>query len=171
MTAQPMSIPETEIVIRTVSLETRELFAAILEEASARQRMLGSEGWDYPFDDTWMLPRIARGELFLAFSGAEPVAAFRILWEDRPFWGDREIGDSVYLHTFAVRHAKAGLGIGDAIIEQVGGMGRERGRAKLRLDCALSSKRLIAYYERNGFASVGTTVMKGRLMNLMERPL
>ena len=34
-----------------------------------------------------MLPRMERGELYLAYAGAVPVSAFRIIWEDRPFWG------------------------------------------------------------------------------------
>ena len=171
ITARSMISITDEISVRLVSLETRRFFSEILEEARAWQTMRGSEGWIDPFDDAWMMPRIARGELFLAWSQDDPVAAFRILWEDRPFWGDRETGDSIYLHTFAVRRDKSGLGIGDAVIEKVAQMGRERGLAKVRLDCALSSSRLIAYYERNGFSSVGTTIMKGKMMNLMERAL
>lgn len=118
-----------------------------------------------------MLPRIERGELFLAYMDSQPVTAFRILLEDRPYWGEKETGDSIYLHTFAVRRNKAGNGIGKTVIEKIAGMGRARGLAKMRLDCSLSSSRLIAYYEQNSFASVGTTFMNGKMMNLMERPL
>lgn len=159
------------IQIRPVTPDTRHAFSAILENASARQKAIGAEGWTYPFDDAWMLPRIERGELFLVYGEIEPVAAFRLLWEDRPYWGEREVGDSIYLHTFAVRPDKAGLGIGDAVIAAVVAMGRERGRAKARLDCFLSSGRLIAYYERNGFVSVGTIAIEGRVLNLMERDI
>jgi ribosomal protein S18 acetylase RimI-like enzyme len=60
---------------------------------------------------------------------------------------------------------------GATVIEKVAGIGRERGLANIRLDCSLSSLRLIAYYERNGFVSVATTFINGRMMNLMERPL
>lgn len=158
-----------DIDIRPATVETKGEFSSILEEASAWQKARGQEGWSAPFDDAWMLPRIERGELFLAYLDGEPVAAFRILWEDRPFWGEREEGDSIYLHTFAVRRGRAGLGIGEAVIETVASMGRERGRAKARLDCFLSSTSLIAYYERNGFVSVGTTSIDGKTMNLMER--
>lgn len=166
-----MSDIDVEIDIRPVDLETRARFSDILEEASAWQKARGSEGWNYPFDDAWMLPRIERGELFLAYMDSHLVAAFRILWEDRPYWGAKEIGDSIYLHTFAVRRDRAGSGIGTTVIEKIAGMGRERGLANIRLDCSLSSSGLIAYYERNGFRSVGTTLMNGKTMNLMERPL
>ena len=160
-----------DIQIRSTTRETRNEFSSLLEEASAWQKAREQEGWSSPFDDDWMLPRIERGELFLVYLDSEPVSAFRILWEDRPFWGEREVGDSIYLHTFAVRRSKAGLGIGKAVIEKVVSMGRERGLAKVRLDCFLSSVGLIAYYERNGFVSVGTTSMKGKMMNLMERAI
>lgn len=166
-----MSDIDVEIDIRPVDFETRAHFSHILEEASAWQKARGSEGWSYPFDDAWMLPRIERGELFLAYMDSQAVAAFRILWEDRPYWGEKETGDSIYLHTFAVRRDKAGDGIGKTVIEKIAGMGRERGLANIRLDCSLSSSKLIAYYEQNGFASVGTTFMNGKMMNLMERPL
>ncbi|GJD48290.1 hypothetical protein OPKNFCMD_1007 [Methylobacterium crusticola] len=158
-----------DIRVRPVTLETRHAFAALLDEAGAWQRARGGEAWASRFDDAWMLPRIARGELFLVHLGPVPVATFHILWHDRPCWGDREVGDSLYLHTFAVRRDKAGLGVGRAAIETVVGLGRERGRDKVRLDCFLSSARLIAYYARNGFASVGTTSVNGRALNLMER--
>ncbi|WP_430246210.1 GNAT family N-acetyltransferase [Neorhizobium sp. DAR64861/K0K2] len=158
-----------DIQISPVDFSNRGHFARILEEARAWQRSIGSEGWNYPFDDEWLLPRIERGELFLGLVEHEPVAAFRILWEDRPYWGMREVGDSIYLHTFAVRRNKAGTGIGEAIIAKVANMGIERGR-EIRLDCSLSSSRLIAWYERNGFISVGTISMSGKMMNLMERP-
>ena len=126
-------------------------------------------GWTGPFDDEWMLPRIDRGELFLAYLENEPVAAFRILQEDRGFWGDREVGDSIYLHSFAVRRSKAGLGIGNAVIEMVANMARTRGLARLRLDCFLANSGLISFYERNGFSSIGTTTVMGKTLNLMEK--
>ena len=158
-----------KIQILPVTPETRHEFSALLEEACAWQVARGSEGWSSRFDDAWMLPRIDRSELFLVYLGSVPVSTFRILWQDHAYWGDREIGDSIYLHTFAVRRDKAGSGIGQAVIETVVGMGRERGLAKVRLDCFLSSARLIAYYQRNGFASVGTALISGKILNLMER--
>lgn len=158
-----------KIQIQPVTHETRHEFSTLLEEARAWQEARGFEGWTSRFDDAWMLPRIDRSELFLVYMGGVPVSAFRILWEDHRYWGDREIGDSIYLHTFAVRRDKAGFGIGQAVIEIVVSMGRERGLDKIRLDCFLSSARLIAYYKRNGFASVGTVSIRGKILNLMER--
>lgn len=157
------------IQIRPTTIETRQAFASLLDEANAWQKARGSEGWTVPFDDDWMLPRIDRGELHLVYMDGEPVSAFRILYEDRAFWGEREVGDSIYLHTFAVRRSKAGLGIGNAVIEMVAGMGRKRGLAKFRLDCFHANTRLISFYERNGFSSIETKVVNGKMLNLMER--
>ena len=66
--------------ILLASLETRGHFAEILNEASAWQRSTGSEGWNYPFNDAWILPRIERRELFLAEQNIpmqEPRIEFR----------------------------------------------------------------------------------------------
>ena len=62
-----------------VTHQTRIHFADIMEEARAWQKRRGSEGWNYPFNDAWMLPRIERSELFLTYFENEPVAAFRLL--------------------------------------------------------------------------------------------
>lgn len=160
-----------KIEILPATLETRHEFASILDEANAWQRARGLEGWSGPFDDDWMLPRIDRGELFLAHIENEPVSAFRSLYADRPYWGDREVGDSIYLHSFAVRRSKAGLGIGNTVIEMVANMGRKRGLATVRLDCFLANSGLISFYERNGFKSAGTIEANGKALNLMERDI
>ena len=160
------------IEIRPATFETKHHFASLLDKANAWQKSLGSQGWNEPFDDGWMLPRIARGELFLAYLDEIPVSTLRILREDRAYWGAREIGDSIYLHTFSVCRTRAVLGIGRAVIDEVARMGRTWGLVKFRLDCFLENAGLIAFYERNRFVSVGTIVMKdGRILNLMERPL
>lgn len=75
---------------KRVSMSNRQYFSSILEEARLWQQQQGSEGWDYPFDDEWLLPRIRRNELWLGLDGDQPVAAFRVLMEDVPFWGERE---------------------------------------------------------------------------------
>lgn len=160
-----------QLEITPTTRQTRHHFASILDEANAWQKALGSEGWNSPFDDGWMLPRIERGELFLALADGQPVAAFRLLYEDRPFWGEREVGDSIYLHTFAVRRDRAGQGIGSAVIDRVADMARQRGLAKLRLDCFLANTNLISFYQRNGFTPVGTVTVSGRMMGLMERAI
>ena len=157
--------------IRPVTPGTRAVFAAILEEANAWQKARGSEGWARPFDDAWMRPRLERGELFLACDAAGPVASLRLLWEDRPFWGARETGDSLYLHSFAVRRDRAGCGLGRAVIETVADRARARGRSRLRLDCFAANERLVAYYARNGFVPAGAVAVDGRTMALMERAL
>ncbi len=157
------------IQVRPVTIEARQTFASLLNDANAWQKARGLQGWIRPFDDDWMLPRIQRGELYLAHMGDEAVAAFRLLFRDEDYWGERDAGDSIYLHTFAVRRSRAGSGIGSMVIEEVARMGSERGRSRLRLDCFLANTGLVAFYERNGFSSVGTIAVKGRTLNLMER--
>ena len=160
-----------QLAIVPVTLKTRGVFSALLEEARAWQNNAGFESWTYPFNDAWMIPRIERGELFLAFVNAEPIGAIRLLSEDHVFWGGQVARNSLYLHTFAVCRERAGTGLGASIIDQVAEMAREKGCESVRLDCCLSSTRLISFYERNGFSSIGRILWDGKMMNLMERSL
>ena len=166
-----MPAMEPTVFIEPVAPETREEFASVLRDASAWQRSIGSESWISPFDDAWMLPRIARRELFLARVQGETAGAFRLLREDRDFWGDGEVGDSLYLHTFAVLRTYAGAGVGKAIIDYVVDQGRALGREYIKLDCFSSSPRLVYYYERPGVILAGTVTVRGPSMKLMQRAL
>jgi GNAT superfamily N-acetyltransferase len=127
------------IQVRLVTIEAKQTFASLLNDANAWQKARGSQGWIGPFDDDWMLPRIERGELYLAYLGDEAVAAFRLLDADHDFWGELETGDSIYLHTFAVRRSRAGSGISSMVIDEVARIGNERGRTRLRLDCFIAN--------------------------------
>lgn len=155
---------------KRVSMSNRQYFSSILEEARLWQQQQGSEGWDYPFDDEWLLPRIRRNELWLGLDGDQPVAAFRVLMEDVPFWGERERGNSIYLHSFAVSRKVAGQGIGNDVISFVRDMGQKQQRQFIRLDCSASSERLIHWYEKQGFYFVDTVIFNRKKMLLMEMP-
>ena len=159
------------IEFQPVTPETRHAFSAILSEANAWLKQIGAQGWSGSFDDAWMLPRIERGELWLAELDGEPVAAFRVLWRDEMFWRERETGDSIYLHSLAVQRSHAGRGIGEAVINEVAAMGRQQRRTKIRLDCFQTSAGLVTYYGRIGFASVGSIEVDGKALSLMERPI
>lgn len=151
-------------------MSNRQYFSLILEEARLWQQQQGSEGWNYPFNDEWLLPRIRRNELWLVFDGYQPVAAFRVLMEDVPFWGERENGKSIYLHSFAVSRNVAGQGIGNEVISFVRDMGSAQQRQFIRLDCSASSERLIHWYEKQGFYFVDTVIVNSKNMLLMEMP-
>ena len=143
----------------------------ILEDA---QRWLCDRGiaqWRQPFGAAWLAEKIAAGEVFVAWLNGVAVGVVRLLWSDDLFWREREDGNAVYVHSLAVRRARAGLGIGAALLRWAGDRARDRGRRLLRLDCAAENPVLAAYYLRQGFAPVGTALVGGEAMTLFEKDL
>lgn len=142
---------------------------AILDDARHWLATRGIAQWTAPFADAWMAEKIAAGEVYIASQAGEPVAVARLLWRDASFWGERERGDAVYLHTLAVRRDMAGRGIGGEMLDWAADQGRRRGRRWLRLDCAATNRGLVAHYLSQGFTPAGEVNIAGETMLLLER--
>ena len=162
---------EPDFTVRIASRDDLEKASAILEEARAWLAARGIDQWTRPFDAAWLAPKIDAHELFIVERNAEPAGVFRLLWEDRLFWGERERGESAYIHSLAIRRRHAGTGLGGQILAAIANLARECNRASLRLDCVASNHRLIAYYQSHAFAPIDTVTIGGFEMTLMERPL
>ena len=143
----------------------------ILEGAQQWLHARGIAQWRRPFDETWVAEKIAAGEVYVARLDDEPVGVVRVLWSDDLFWGERENGDAVYVHSLAVRRGRAGSGIGAALLRWVENRAHECGRRFARLDCTAENPALAAYYEGHGFAPVGTAGVGGEAMTLFEKAL
>jgi ribosomal protein S18 acetylase RimI-like enzyme len=145
------------------------VIAVILEDAQRWLRSRDIPQWIPPFDRDWMEPKIAAGEFFIARLGHYPVAVVRLLRADPFFWGERDDGDALYIHSLAVRREYAGRGLGQQILEWVGDAARGSGRHYLRLDCAADNQSLCAYYERAGFVTLGSIEVGHARMMLFEK--
>src|SRR3954471_22100275 len=97
-----------EFSIRIASQSDLETASAILEEARIWLAARGIDQWTRPFDAAWLVPKIEAHELYIVERNAEPVGVFRLLWEDRLFWGNHERGESAYIHSLAIRRIHAG---------------------------------------------------------------
>ena len=162
---------ETDFTVRIASPGDLETASAILEEARAWLAAREIDQWTRPFDAAWLAPKIEARELFIVEQNAEPAGVFRLLWEDRLFWGDRERGESAYIHSLAIRRRHAGTGLGGQILVAIADLAHDRNRANLRLDCVASNHRLIAYYRSHAFIPIDTVPIGGFDMTLMERLL
>jgi GNAT superfamily N-acetyltransferase len=160
-----------DVSLRLAIIDDLDLVSAILEEARAWLAGQGIDQWTRPFDAAWLTPKIEAHELFIVERNAEPAGVFRLLWEDRVFWGDRDRGESAYIHSFAIRRSHAGTGLGGQILTAIAHLARDRNRVNLRLDCVASNHRLIAYYQSHAFTPVDTVLVGGFEMTLMERAL
>lgn len=88
------------------------------------------------------------------------IAGLRILWSDPDFWGPDD-GSSIYVHGLMVDLRRAGEGLGSELLEWAARLGSQHGKARLRLDSALTNPDLTRYYERLGFIPKGQHEVDG----------
>lgn len=129
---------------------------AVLDDAAGWLAGRGVVQWPQTFRPEWIEPALRAGEVWLAQVDGDAVATLTLQWVD-PLWPDD--GRAGYLHRFAVRRTAAGLG--SQLLEWVVTAVRERGRDRLRLDCAADNGALRAYYEAAGFRHRGDAEFPG----------
>jgi GNAT superfamily N-acetyltransferase len=147
------------------------LIAAVLRDNQGWVQVTGSDQWQHPFPVEWIAGAIARAEFWIAWKLGRPVGVVRLLGADPLFWGDRDDGSALYLHTLAVPRTRDGRRYGRAILEWAAAETRARGRWRLRLDCAADNPARCADYESAGFRPCGPSLIGGEAMMLFELPL
>ncbi|MEO3804154.1 GNAT family N-acetyltransferase [Nonomuraea sp. B1E8] len=129
---------------------------AVLDECAAWLAAQGVRQWPDRFERAWIEPAVARGETWLAHIGDEVAATVTLDWSDG-LWDDD--GTAGYMHRMAVRRWAAGLGA--HVLGWAADTTRGQGRARLRLDCVASNRRLRGYYESAGFVHRGDVAVGG----------
>ena len=135
-------------ITRAASGDERLIATVLLDDRGWRQ-LTGSEQWRQPYPTEWVGGAIARGELWLARKLGQPVGVIRVVDADPLFWGARDGGSALYVHTLAVRRGREDQG--RAMLKWAAAA-RTRGRRRLRLDAAAANDALAAYYAGAGFA-------------------
>lgn len=138
-----------------------ERLLALRESAAAWLAGRGIRQWE-PGEMTLQQIRdqVVTGDWFVVRSGPSVVGALRLLWEDEPMWGPQP-PDAAYVHGLVIDRDYAGLGLGRAMLDWAGQQARQAGRSQLRLDCGEDNAALRAYYERQGFQTVGRRDLDG----------
>jgi ribosomal protein S18 acetylase RimI-like enzyme len=154
--------------VRRAGPEDVEEIVAILSECARWLLARGIEQWPDPFPRERVAALTARGELYLARLGREPVATVALLWSDPTFWGERP-PDAGYVHALAVRRAQAGRGLGARLLEWAEREVAAAGREFLRLDCRTENAVLRRYYEALGFERRGEVAVDDFVSTLYER--
>jgi GNAT superfamily N-acetyltransferase len=158
-------------VVRLATPADRETIQEILEDARRWIAEQGHVQWKFPFGFDWIDEKQANDEFYVAAQRGVTVAVLRLLWSDPVFWGERDDGTAVYVHSLAVRRNLAGQGVGRQLLGWAESEARVNGRRLLRLDCALSNPALFRYYERAGFTPVGPRWVGEASVMLFEREL
>lgn len=144
----------TVAVERAVVADAARVFE--LREAAARwMQRRGIEQWD-PGEVSLkrLVTEVSRGEWFVVRESFQVIAAVRLLEEDEELWGPQQV-PARYLHGLMIDRARAGQGLGLAVLAWAEAQTRASGREVLRLDSVVSNVALRGYYNRAGFTEVG----------------
>jgi predicted N-acetyltransferase YhbS len=113
-----------------------------------------------------------KDQLFGLIDEGEIVGCMLLTDEDAVHWPDDRRGDALYLHKLAVRRSRAGMGVGEALVEFASREARMRGVPRLRLD-TVPGTRLPEYYMRQGFVADvrGPALYAGRWLIRMQKQI
>ena len=143
------------LTIQQAQLSDANAILSILNEACDWLTAKGIDQWaPGRFSRERSLAAIDRGEVCVAKIGAEIVGTLRLTWADEALWID---GPALagYVHVLAVTRARAGTGVGVAMLRWTEEQVAAAGRKYLRLDCMAANVALREYYLRTGFRFVG----------------
>lgn len=168
------------IVVRRLGPDDLAHVLALFDAALAWQAQAGRGRWA-GIDASAIATDLAAHRVFAMEDEHGEALVFTLLEADPAIWGEREMGDALYLHRVVVRPERRGERRFPALVKWAEAEARRRGRTRLRLDTWLEAEGLQAYYAACGFARVGelTTPDDPRLpvqnrnlaVALMERPV
>ena len=109
------------------------------------------------------------GDLYLCEDGGVITGAFVLFNKDVRWKDNGEVDDACYLHNLATDPAVKGLGV--FLIGKAEEVALQRGKRRLRLDCAVDNPFLNDYYEQMGYKLCGECVDDLYFGNLREKHL
>ncbi len=131
---------------------------ALIEERIAWMDEKGIEQWNVTgyleaYPKSYYEEQAAAGRLYVLRAGSGIIGAAVLLEEDERWEDCREV-PAYYVHNLVT--AISARGAGGRLLDFAGGLARDRGKAALRLDCAVDTQKLNAYYESRGFMPRGS---------------
>ena len=161
--------------VRIHQADAAELDAYIdlLEEASEWLWARGVQQWrpgEHRAARLHLLAQLQRGCLILAEMDGR-LAGGCLLTEIAPAcWPDTP-SDAIYLSGLVVARWAAGQDLGAQILERAAEAARQRGMARLRLDCWDGNEFLKTYYRTRGFEDMGRVQEEDYWVRLFQRAL
>jgi len=155
-----------------VTLETLPEFSMLLTQAALWLEREGKTLWN-PLELTpkALLEHYRMGEMYLATLEGEAVGTAVLMDSDLLIWPDALEGEAMYAHKLCTARARAGQGLGHALLDAARAEARGRGKAFLRLDTSSQHPPLCAFYEGYGFEKVEERQVGPYLLNLYQLEL
>lgn len=96
-------------------------------------------------------------EVWVFLKAGKIIGQVRLQEADEAFWGAGSKGEAGYVHGLSIAEDAHGRGLGLAILSWAEATFKERGKDRMRLDCAAGNKALCDYYIKAGYSDQGAT--------------
>ena len=132
----------------------RAIIHWLFEEAMAYQRRKGYPVWQ-GFDKKQLQDEMEKGLQYKIVIDGSLACIFSVCYADAVIWGERETGDSIYLHRIVVNPDFKGLKLFGQVLDWAICHALDWGRQYVRMDTWADNPNIINYYLGFGFQFVG----------------
>ena len=135
------------------------VFSELWQQAATFQAALGVAAWE-AFPQAIVAIDMADARHFMGIRDDGVCAGyFSVVWRDESIWQDRDRDDAIYIHRMCGNAVTRGDRFAAKVFDWAMRFAADARRSYLRMDTWAENERLIAYYQRCGFARVGTRVI------------
>ena len=155
-----------EYKIENTAEDDMEFIFRLFEEAIAYQKRKKYNVWKN-YDTNLLRNEMQNKTQYKIVTGNKTALVFSVVYDDRLLWGEREKGDSIYLHRIVVNPAFKGHRLFGLLLEWSIRHAESRNLKFVRMDTWGDNLNIIKYYESFGFIFMGNQ----RTPNSPELPI
>lgn len=145
-------LPEYKIV--NTSADDLEFIYWLFDEAIAYQKRKNYIVWNN-YDKDLLQSEVKDRRQYKIVIHNKTAMIFSVVYDDRLLWGEKEKGDSIYLHRIVVNPEFKGHRLFDAVLQWSIEHALSMNLKFVRMDTWASNPNIIKYYESFGFIFTG----------------
>lgn len=138
---------------------------SILRESAEWLKEIGSDQWSDVLqgkDKHGLAEAVKKGEVFFFYNSSNKLIGMVAAWNtptawDKLLWNDFEVEQNAcYLHRVIIRPIYRGNSYGKELLTELKTKFKLE-VSELRLDCLASNRKLMKFYQENGFTNIGSS--------------
>lgn len=136
-------------IINTSESDLPEVYI-LFEQAIEYQRSKNYPVW-HGFDRSTLVQDVASRNHYKIMRGERIAMVFSVCYADPLIWGDRETGESIYLHRIVVNPLFKGQKLFSDVLAWAINHGTNKSKKSIRMDTWANNTNIINYYKSFGF--------------------
>ncbi len=170
-----LTLYKNDLDIKTAKEQDINIIFQLLKNAAEWLEGKGIDYWQNWHDPpeefkNWIKTGFDNNEFYLVKYNKKVIGCFRLQWEDKIFWGEKN-DEAGYVHSLTRLSSFNAKNVGRSILEWIEDYCRKMNKKYLRLDCGIDLLVLRGYYELLGFKNSGTVIVQNDELVLYEKEL